>query len=177
MELQTALEGRRSIRRFQDSPVSAETLACIADAAAMAPSWKNSQVTRYYAVTDPEKRRRIIESMPAFNRPACESAPVIVAVSMVRNRSGYDRDGSFSTSKEKGWQMFDCGCSAMAFALKAHELGLGTVIMGYCDEAVAVEVTGMPETEEVGPILALGYPDESPQMPKRKMSDQILHIL
>lgn len=143
----------------------------------MAPSWKNSQVTRYYAVTDPEKRRRIIESMPAFNRPACESAPVIVVVSMVRNRSGYDRDGSFSTPKGKGWQMFDCGCSAMAFALKAHELGLGTVIMGYCDEAVAAEVTGMPETEEVGPILALGYPDESPQMPKRKMSDQILHIL
>lgn len=49
--------------------------------------------------------------------------------------------------------------------------------MGYCDEAVVAEVTGMPETEEVGPILALGYPDESPQMPKRKMSDQILHIL
>ena len=109
MELQTVLEGRRSVRRFQGFPVSAETLACLADAAAMAPSWKNSQVTRYYAVTDPEKRRRIIESMPAFNRPACESAPVIVVVSMVRNRSGYDRDGSFSTPKGKGWQMFDCG--------------------------------------------------------------------
>lgn len=104
-------------------------------------------------MTDPEKRRRIIESMPAFNRPACESAPVIVVVSMVRNRSGYDRDGSFSTPKGKGWQMFDCGCSAMAFALKAHELGLGTVIMGYCDEAVAAEVTACQKPKRLAPSL------------------------
>ena len=73
--------------------------------------------------------------------------------------------------------MYDCGCSNMAFTLKAYELGLGTVIMGYCDEAVAAAVTGMPDTEAVGTIIALGYPDEEPKCPKRKMSDQILQIL
>lgn len=177
MELDTALKGRRSVRKFKETPVSGDLLSQLADAAALAPSWKNSQVTRYYAVTDPEKRKRIADSMPAFNRPACQSAPVIVVAAMIKNRSGYDRDGAFSTPKGKGWQMFDCGCSNMAFTLKAYELGLGTVIMGYCDEAVTAEVIGLPDTEEIGSIIALGYPNEEPKMPPRKMSDQILHLL
>lgn len=177
MELQAVLEGRRSVRKFQDKAVAPEILAQLADAAAMAPSWKNSQVTRYYAVTDPHKRQEIIDSMPSFNRPACQSAPVILVSSMVKNRSGYERDGSFATPKEKGWQMFDCGCSNMALVLKAYELGLGTVIMGYCDEQAAAKAAGIPDTEEVASIIALGYPAETPQMPKRKMSDQILRII
>lgn len=177
MQLQAALEGRRSIRKFKDTPVSAELISQLCDAAALAPSWKNSQVTRYYAVIDPKKHRRLAESMPSFNQPACLSAPVIVVSTMVKNRSGYERDGSFSTPMGAGWQMYDCGCSNLAFTLKAHELGLATVIMGYCDQAVTAEVIGLPETEEIASVIALGYPDEAPAMPKRKMSDAILQIV
>ncbi len=177
MQLQAALEGRRSVRKFQNTLVSTEILAQLADAAALAPSWKNTQVTRYYAVVDFAKRQAIIDSMPVFNQPACASAPAIVISTVVKNRSGYDRDGSFSTPMEKGWQMFDCGCSNMAFTLKAFELGLGTVIMGYCDQALVAKVIDLPETEEITSVIALGYPDEAPDMPKRKMSDQILRVL
>ena len=50
MELQDVLEKRRSIRKYQATKVNDEMIHQIIDAAILAPSWKNSQVTRYYIV-------------------------------------------------------------------------------------------------------------------------------
>jgi len=50
MELQTVLETRRSIRRYLDQEVEDEKLRQMVAAAILAPSWKNSQVSRYHVV-------------------------------------------------------------------------------------------------------------------------------
>ncbi|MDF2587254.1 MAG: Nitroreductase, partial [Anaerocolumna sp.] len=54
------------------------------------------------------------------------------------------------------------------------EQGLGTVIMGYFDEIKIAEVLSIPDTEEVAALISLGYPDEEPEMPKRKEVDVLL---
>ena len=177
MELQNCIETRRSIRAFNDTNVSDEIIATLVDAAKYAPSWKNTQVTRYYAVKSADVKSKILDAMPDFNQPAYKSAPVIIISSVVKERSGYNRQGEFDSPKGKGWQMYDCGCSNMLFTLKANELGLGTVIMGLYDEAAIANIIDLPETEEIVSIIALGYYDAAPEMPKRKGSDIILKTL
>lgn len=48
MELQSALENRKSIRSYLSKDVEPEKLTALIEAASLAPSWKNSQTSRYY---------------------------------------------------------------------------------------------------------------------------------
>ena len=60
MEFTKLLEERRSIRAFDpEKHVTAEQIQEIVQAAIQAPSWKNSQTTRYYALVTPEKVEEI----------------------------------------------------------------------------------------------------------------------
>jgi len=177
MEFQKCIETRRSIRNFNSKEVSNQVIEELVNAAAYAPSWKNSQVTRYYAVKDTATKQRIIDAMPDFNKHSCETAPVIMVSSVVKFRSGYTRDGSFDSAKGEGWQMYDCGLSNMIFSLKVKELGLGTVILGIFDEVKIAEIVGIPDTEEIVSAMPIGYYDEEVAMPKRKFADTILKII
>lgn len=47
MELQSALENRKSIRSYLSKDVEPEKLTALIEAASLAPSWKNSQTARY----------------------------------------------------------------------------------------------------------------------------------
>ena len=98
----------------------------------------------------------------------------ILILTYVTGRSGYDRDGSFSTKKEDRWQMFDAGIAAQTFCLVAHEKGLGTVIQGYFDEEAIRKVVEIPEDQEVAALIPLGYPDIDPEAPPRKDASKLL---
>ena len=177
MELQQCIETRRSVRKFNNQEVKDEVINELVEAAKFATSWKNTQVTRYYAIKSQEKKEKILEAMPDFNQEATKSASVIIVSTVVTLRSGYNRQGEFDSPKGKGWQMYDCGCSNMLFTLKAKELGLGTVIMGIYDEEKVAKTIDLPENEEVVSVIAMGYYEEEPQMPKRKGVDVLLHII
>lgn len=56
--MSNALTARRSIRKFQPTSVSPDTIRAIVAVAAYAPSWKNSQTTRYTLLT---KRKDVSE--------------------------------------------------------------------------------------------------------------------
>ena len=57
-------------------------------------------------------------------------APVLVVLASVPGKSGYEKDGAYSTSKKDKWEMFDAGIAAQTFQLAAHECGIGSVVMG-----------------------------------------------
>ena len=71
-------------------------------------------------------------------------------------RSGYERDGSFSTPKEAGFEMFDAGIAAQTFCLAAWERGVGTVITGYFDEEKITRLLNRPEYQKGGCVIGLG---------------------
>ena len=50
MTAKECIMGRRSIRKFKDTPVDHEVVNEIIEAASYAPSWKHSQIARYVAV-------------------------------------------------------------------------------------------------------------------------------
>lgn len=170
------IKTRRSIRSYNDRKVDRALLREIVEAASFAPSWKNTQVTRYIIIDDEALKNRIaVECCGGIhNEGIIRNAPVLVVTTMIRERSGYERDGSFSTPKEKGWQMYDCGVAGQTFCLAAHEKGLSTLIMGIFDEDKASEILKIPETQEICALIAVGYADEIPAAPKRKTVDDLI---
>lgn len=173
-----AIKTRRSVRHFADKPVERDQIEAIVSAASYAPTWKNTQTARYVAVTDPAAREKIAaEMLPSFNAAIVRSAPVLIAMVTQTGRSGYERDGSFSTKKEDRWQYFDAGIACQTFCLAAHDMGLGTVIMGIYDEDKLPAFLGLGEDQVLTALIALGYPGENPVCPKRKGVSDLLRYL
>lgn len=176
MTAKECIKGRRSIRQFSDKPVPRDVLEQIVETASFAPSWKHTQITRYIAVEGALKDKIAAECTTAYakNGDIINSAPMVIAVTFIKNRSGFERDGSFSTPKEGGWQMFDAGIATEAFCLAAYEQGLGTVILGIFDEAKAASYLEIPEDRELVALIPIGYPAEEPVAPKRKPVEELL---
>lgn len=177
MEALECIKTRRSIRKFTHEPVNIETISQIIEAAAYAPSWKNTQTVRYIAVLNSELKQKLAnECMLDFeyNQKTAANAPAIIVLTTIDKRSGYERDGSFSTSKGTHWQSFDAGIAAQTFCLAAHNLGLGTVILGIFDEEKVAQALNLPQGESVSAIIPIGYPAENPTAPARKGTDILL---
>lgn len=176
MEALDCILGRRSIRSYTDEPVSHEDVEKIVRAASYSPSWKHTQIARYIVIENKELKDKIAKECThtyAGNADIINSAPMLVVVSYIKNRSGFERDGSFSTSKGASWEMFDAGIASQTFCLAAHDLGLGTVIMGLFDDTIA-EAIDLPENQAISCIIALGHPAVSPDAPKRKEVSDLL---
>lgn len=174
------IKTRRSIRNYKEDRISQEVINEVVDLARFAPSWKNSQIARYYVVQSTELKQNIAENCMmdfAFNTKTLTKAPALVVVAYVEKRSGYERDGSFTTSKEDRWEMFDAGIATQTFCLAAAEKGLGTCIMGIFDEAKIAEAISLPEGQKVGAVVAIGYPAEEPAAPARKEVEQLVQFL
>lgn len=169
MDFQTVLEKRRSIRKYDGSKsVTKEQVEEIIRAGILAPSWKNSQVPRYYAAVTEEGIAKVKAQLPVFNVNNTAGAAYIVTT-IVANRSGYDPDGSPTTEMSHNeWGMYDLGLASENMALKAVDMGLGTLIMGIRDAEGLKKALQIPENEIVVSVIAVGYPAIDPVIPKRK---------
>ncbi len=176
MTAKECILGRRSIRKFKADPVDHALLESIVETASYAPSWKNTQIARYIAVEGALKDQIGRECTTAFpgNGMIIEKAPLLIAVTMIKNRCGYERDGSFTTDRKDGWQMYDAGIASQTFCLAAHEAGLGTVIMGIFDRPEIEQLLEIPDDRELVALIPVGYPDEAPTAPRRKTVSDLL---
>ena len=175
MTAKECIKGRISIRKFTDQPVPHELLAEVVETASYAPSWKHTQIVRYIAV-EGELKDTIAQCTSAYarNGEIIAAAPMVIAVTIIKGRSGFERDGSFSTHRGEGWQMFDAGVASEAFCLAAYEKGLGTVIMGIFDDDKVAELLDIPEGRDVVALIPVGYPAETPVAPRRKSVEEMV---
>lgn len=176
MTAKECILGRRSIRKFTDTPVDHELLSGIIETASYAPSWKHTQIVRYIAVEGELKDRIGNECTSTFpnNGKIIVNAPMLIAVTVIKNRCGYERDGSFTTPRKDTWQMFDAGVASQTFCLAAHEAGLGSVIVGIFDQDKVEELLEIPPERELVALIPVGYPAEEPVAPRRKPVTELL---
>lgn len=177
MDTKTCILTRRSVRQFTSEPVSHALLEQVISLASYSPSWKNTQISRYLAMEDPAVLETIAAEycLPGANNPAIiRSCPLLIAQSFVKHRCGFERDGSYSTDREEGWQYYDCGIAAQTFCLAAHDLGLATVIMGVFDRKRLQSYLQIPEEQELMALIAVGYPAQTGAAPKRKDVETLL---
>ncbi len=176
MTAQECIKGRRSIRRFKPDKIAHELLSGIIETASYAPSWKNTQITRYIAVEGALKDQIAQEGTAPFpnNGKIIENAPMLIAVTVIKNRCGYERDGSFTTPRKDTWQMYDAGVASQSFCLAAYEQGVGSVILGIFDQDRITSLLQLPEDRELVALIPIGYPDETPEAPRRKPVSELL---
>lgn len=174
MGLDTVIKQRRSIRKYQDQPVELEQIKTVIEAAIEAESWKNSQTARYYILTSKKILTEFKETcLPPFNQENCKEAPILIVTTFVKNRSGYERDGTPSNELGNGWGCYDLGIHNQNLILKATELGLGTLVMGIRDEGKIRALLKVPKEEIIVSVIAMGISDIEPERPKRKNGEDI----
>ena len=99
MDAKTCILTRRSHRQYQPKPVSHDLIEEVISLAAYAPSWKNTQISRYIAIEDPAVKQEIVDRfcLPGTNNPSIiASCPVLIAQTFLTGRSGFNRDGTYN---------------------------------------------------------------------------------
>lgn len=174
MNLDQAIKNRRSIRKFLKKEVERDKIKKLIEAAQYAPSWKNKQVSKYYVIDTPEAKEKFLEKcLYNFNHKNMVDAPVIIACTVVDGVIGV-KNGEYETPIKDGYQYFDNGLQVQNLCLKAYEMGLGTLIMGLYDFCETRTFFNIPNNEKLTVLIGVGYPDINPDMPPRKLLDEIL---
>ena len=73
MEVLEAINSRRSIRKYKDTPVDDKTLGLVLEAARQAPSWANTQCWRFIVVRSDEIKAELAD-MAGSDNPSAVSA-------------------------------------------------------------------------------------------------------
>ena len=179
MNFLECVKTRRSVRSFTDQKISLELIEEIVEIASFSPSWKNTQVPRYTFTQNKEIINEIAQNGVLgfeLNSKVLKKADGLMIISYIENRSGFERDGSFSTEKGDRFEMFDAGIASQTLCLAAHEKGLGTVIMGYFDEQKIINLLDIPQGQKIATLIPMGYPEGDATMPKRKLVSDLLTI-
>ena len=62
MNTTDCIKTRRSIRNYKEDQIPQDLLKEVVELARFAPSWKNTQIARYYVVQTPQLKQKIAES-------------------------------------------------------------------------------------------------------------------
>ena len=175
-DLMEIIQGRRSIRRYQEKEIPDVILNKLLEAARWAPSWANTQCWEIVVVRDRSIKEKIQETVSSRNPSslAIVNAPVLLVICGQLKKSGYYND-QYPTKFGSEWFMYDLGLATENLCLAAHESGLGTVIVGLFDHDKVGEIVKLPAEHEVLVLIPLGYPDQEPKPPKRRESKEFVH--
>ena len=177
MDTFEAIYSRRSVRQYKDTPIPDEVLARVLEAARWAPSWANTQCTRYVIVRDTGTKARLADCLNKGNpsAEAIKNAPIVIVACAELGKSGFYK-GSAATDRGD-WFMFDVGIAMQNLALAARALGLGTVHVGLIPDSKKVDaILELPGDVVSVEMTPLGYPSaESKGPPRKEIADIVFY--
>lgn len=195
MEFKDVVYGRRSVRKFKDTPVDDKILKKIVDAALWAPSGVNLQPWYYVVIRTPEKMTRLKEMMSVVSdrdKPHLEERflahPEVVktTLSFISTLGGAPAVVlAFRDKPDYTWALLDEGvvqsvaASMENLVLSAYDHGVSSCWMTAANQAHMTKELGdefAPGHGELVGIIALGYnaAEEAPKAPKRKADKFVL---
>ena len=155
MELREAMLKRRSVRKFESTPVPMEMIDTILHAAMSGPTACNKQTWEFYVVTSKEK----LDALKRSSRFMGFDAPLAIVVC-----------GNLSRAlplKFSEYWIQDCSAAAENILLTVTDLGLGAVWCGAHPQKRVVdairECLSLSEKEIPLNIIYIGYPGEDPE--------------
>jgi nitroreductase len=150
MEVMEAIQTRRSIRKFTDTPVPTEMIDTLLKAAMLAPSAGNQQPWHFIVATDREK----LDQVPDYHPYAGMIRGAHVAIVVC---------GAPDGTKWPDFWVQDCSAAIQNLLLAARDLGLGTVWTGVYpleDRMTKTrELFAIPENVYPLAIIPVGWPD------------------
>jgi FMN reductase [NAD(P)H] len=171
MEFAELVMSRRTVRRFEDTPVDRGTLERIARLAQHVPSAGFSQGQRLVIVTDPGQRRRVAETCDeaAYEREGygrwiseCAAQFIPCVSAEIYHRRYREPDKLDDSGQEIDWPTpywwIDIGKTAMVVMLAAHDAGLAAGFAGPQDIPALRAVLGLPEEFHPIGVIPIGRP-------------------
>lgn len=159
------LATRRSIRNYEETPVTREVLWKVFESCRYSPTSRNSQ-SHYFIVLEKEKHGKKIEFLASLrgsnSRPIARS-PVVVAICSDPSKTGRPEQ--------------DACIAAYHFMLSSWLHGLGTCWIAAMDREEVKQTLGIPEDHHVATITPLGYPERVPGIPKRRETAEMIKFL
>lgn len=163
---------RRSIRKYLDKPVDHSKLELVARCGINAPNGMNAQNWEVRVVENYDLIERITDVYRKANPEAVKRDPNFK--NMFRNAPNI----ICVATPENGSADVDAGLMGENMMLAAHSLGLGTCCLGGSvrflntseDAQWFIEKLGFSKGYKLKYIIAIGYPDESPEAKSRDAS-------
>jgi nitroreductase len=184
MELDEALTGRRSIRKYTDKPVPNELVRRVLEAGIWAPSAKNGQQWRFTVLTGEAKKKlttlfrseleRSLSAKIGLKRmgsslASCsvmEGAPVLIIVWNAND----DRMLAESSLQS-------VAAAIQNMLLKAYSLGLGSLWICDVYSATKAITKHFNKTWKLVAAVTLGWPAQTPEPRPRKPIEGVSEFL
>ncbi len=160
---------RRSVRKYLDKPVEHKKLAAVAKCGINAPNGMNSQKWQVRVVESQEWIKGVTEVFKKANPDMVSRDPNFK--NMFRNAPNI----IVIATPKKGGADVDAGLMGENMILAAQSLGLGTCCLGgpvrflaTSEEAKPyIDKLDIPDDYKINYIIAIGYPDETPEAKPR----------
>ncbi len=170
---QSLVRGRRSIRRFLETPVERDKILACLEAARRAPSAHNAQPWRFIVIDDPAVKAAL--AAEAFSGIYSASkfaarAPVILVMLV---KPGLVASGLGGRLQGIPYHYVDIGIAGEHIALQAEELGLATCWMGWFHVRRTRKFLKVPRTHKVVAMMPIGYAEKRPtrEPPRRPLRE------
>jgi nitroreductase len=197
VELSDVIASRRSIRKFREEDISADTVRLLLDAARLAPSGSNLQPWRFIVAQSPTAKEALGRYTPyKFIVKASVIFVCCADMTAITTRErrlgellqegafeGVDvdmNDVSISTSPimdeeaVRAYLSMNVAIAIEHIVLKAVDLGLGSCWLGRFDRDKVKEYLALDESIYPVVLLPVGHPDQSPKARPRFALDKLV---
>ncbi|WP_297101470.1 nitroreductase family protein [uncultured Draconibacterium sp.] len=169
-----------SVRKFTDKAISPDLLKSIIYSGTRASTTGNMQLYSVILTKDIERKEKLLPLH--FNQPVAKNAPVLLTFVADFNRfskwclnndaqPGYDNLISFTNA------VIDTSLAAQNVCIAAKNNGLGICYLGTTayNAKEHIEVLGLPKLTFPVTTVAIGYPEEIPELTDRIPVEGIIH--
>jgi len=167
MEVNEAIRSNRSVRAFDDRPVSREIIEQIVNAGRLSGSAKNRQPWTFVAVTGRETLQALSACGPWCTHLAGAAFAVVLVVEDLHEPP------TLTTP-------FDLGRASQNMILAAWDLGIGSCMATIYEPDAARAALGIPDSLRVPWAISFGYPhpdadprSRPPRAEGRKAFDEV----
>ncbi|UCH70197.1 MAG: nitroreductase family protein [Candidatus Bathyarchaeota archaeon] len=163
-----AIRKRRSVLRFETTPLKEKQIQTILEAGRWAPSWLNKQPWSFTVVTDPSIKESLSKFAPTVYEAGVQEAPICIVVSVDPSEDTFHfvEDGTAATQN---------------MALAAYSLGLGSCWIGIFNieeekgssEEKIKNTLEIPKTHRVVSLLPIGVPKYMEEKDRKGLSQLV----
>jgi len=164
MDLWTAIERRRSVRRFSSALVPQSDIERILAAAIHAPSAGNRQPWHFIVVRNPELKTALATA--AGGQGFVAAAPAVIVVCAEPDRSA----ARYGVRGRELYCLQDTAAATEHILLAATALGLGACWVGAFDGTAAARALSLPGTLRPVAMVPIGHPLEEGGRPSSRRS-------
>jgi len=197
VELSDVIALRRSIRKFREEDISADTIRLLLEAARLAPSGSNLQPARFIVAQSTTAKEALGRCTPY--KFIVKASVIFVCCADLRAITTRDRrigelmiegafegididinDASITSSPimdeeaVKAYLSMNVAIAVEHIVLKAVDLGLGSCWLGRFDRDKVRECLKLDERIYPVVLLPVGHPDQSPQARPRLALDKLV---